>query len=152
MLRSHWKLRLRQVWLLLLLSALPCLAVGRLVRPSPADLPLKAAVVVEEATPDCDPAPVDADPAQQRRRLLSRLGVEAWHAAGNKGHGVKIALLDSGFRGYREHLGKSLPAQVTVRSFRADGDLEAKPSQHGILCGEVLHALAPDAELMLANW
>jgi subtilisin family serine protease len=30
--------------------------------------------------------------------------------------------------------------------------LEAKNSQHGILCGEILHALAPDAQLLLANW
>src|SRR5262249_11422307 len=32
------------------------------------------------------------------------------------------------------------------------GDLEGKDSQHGILCGEVIHALAPEAELLLANW
>jgi subtilisin family serine protease len=41
---------------------------------------------------------------------------------------------------------------VTLRSFRKDGDLEARASQHGILCGEVLHTLAPEAELLLANW
>src|SRR5205807_2164257 len=27
-----------------------------------------------------------------------------------------------------------------------------KDSQHGILCGEVVHALAPAAELLFANW
>src|SRR5262249_54967173 len=25
-------------------------------------------------------------------------------------------------------------------------------SQHGIMCGEIVHALAPDAELLFANW
>ena len=65
---------------------------------------------------------------------------------------MKVAVLDSGFRGYRDYLGKSLPERITVRSFRNDGDLEARNSQHGILCGEVLHALAPDAELLFANW
>ena len=63
-----------------------------------------------------------------------------------------MAILDSGFRGYRDHLGKSLPRHVTVRSFRTDRNLEAKDSQHGILCGEVVHALAPDADLLFANW
>src|SRR5262249_6889417 len=29
---------------------------------------------------------------------------------------------------------------------------EARRSQHGIFCGEVIHALAPDAEILLANW
>ncbi len=45
-----------------------------------------------------------------------------------------------------------MPAHVTVKSFRNDGVLESRDSQHGILCGEVLHALAPDAELLFANW
>ncbi len=65
---------------------------------------------------------------------------------------MKIAILDSGFRGYRDYLGKALPAQLKARSFRMDGNLEARDSQHGILCGEVIHALAPAAELFLANW
>jgi subtilisin family serine protease len=65
---------------------------------------------------------------------------------------VKVAILDSGFRGYREQLGKVLPRNVRVKSFRTDGDLEARPSQHGILCAEVVHAIAPEAELLLANW
>ena len=62
------------------------------------------------------------------------------------------AVLDSGFRGYCQYLGKALPARVTVHSFRDEGNLEARDSQHGILCAEVLHALAPEAELLLANW
>src|SRR5207248_3780044 len=81
-----------------------------------------------------------------------RLGAESWHAAGYRGQGVKVAILDSGFRGYRAFLGKGLPKHVAVRSFRNDGNLEAKDSRHGILCGEVVHALAPDAELLFANW
>ena len=61
-------------------------------------------------------------------------------------------MLDSGFRGYRSFLGDVLPSNVQVRSFRHDGNLEAKESQHGIICGEVIHALAPDAEILFANW
>lgn len=105
-----------------------------------------------EATPDSDPAPPDPFPAKQRARRLASLGVDRWHKAGFKGQGIKVAVLDSGFRGYRAALGKALPKHVTTHSFRADGDLEAKDSQHGILCAEVIHALAPEAELLLANW
>jgi hypothetical protein len=89
---------------------------------------------------------------QERARHLARLGVDRWQGAGFRGKGVTIAILDTGFRGWRDHLGKALPAHVTVRSFRADGNLEARDSQHGILCGEVIHAIAPDAELLFANW
>ena len=107
---------------------------------------------VEEATPDTVSPPSRYSPAWLRRQQLARLGAARWHAAGFRGQGVKIAVLDSGFRGYRQFLGTALPANVTVRSFRDDGNLEARDSQHGILCGEVLHALAPDAELLFANW
>ncbi len=103
-------------------------------------------------TPDSDGPFEVGDPRQLRTQLLSKLGVSAWHAAGHLGRGVKVAILDSGFCGYRAYLGKVLPARVSVRSFRADGNLEARDSQHGVLCGEVIHALAPEAELLLANW
>ena len=75
-----------------------------------------------------------------------------WFAQGYRGQGVKVAILDSGFRGYRRFLGKGLPKTVRTRSFRIDRDLEARDSQHGILCAEVVHAIAPDAELLFATW
>jgi subtilisin family serine protease len=87
-----------------------------------------------------------------RARHLAELGVDGWFKAGSRGHGIKVAILDSGLRGYKDQLGKALPAKVTVRSFRKDGNLEARNSQHGILCGEVIHTLAPEAELLFANW
>ncbi len=88
----------------------------------------------------------------ERQDWLKRLGVDAWQNLGYRGKGIKVAILDSGFRGYRDYLGKELPAKTIVRSFRKDGNLEARDSQHGILCGELVHTLAPDAELLLANW
>jgi hypothetical protein len=105
-----------------------------------------------EDTPTDVVVPSVAEPPRLRVQHVSRLGVGRWHAAGYRGHGLKIAVLDSGFRGYRDHLGQALPARVTARSFRHDGKLEAKDSQHGILCAEVIHALAPEAELLFANW
>src|SRR5262245_18187399 len=115
-------------------------------------LPRGSATAVAWPVPPA--AQAEATPARSAPQLqhLARLGVERWRVAGQRGKGVRVAILDSGFRGYREHLGKSLPAHVLARSFRTDGNLEARDSQHGILCGEVVHALAPDAELLLANW
>jgi subtilisin family serine protease len=84
--------------------------------------------------------------------LLARLGADRWHEAGRRGGGVKVAVLDTGFRGWRDHLGRALPTRVAARSFRTDGGLEARDSQHGIRCGEVVHAIAPDAELLFATW
>jgi subtilisin family serine protease len=106
---------------------------------------LRWALVVLAVTPAalCQ-APAD--------RVLEDLGVRAWHDGGYRGQGVKVAVLDTGFAGYQEQLGKALPAQVRARSFRRDNNLEARDSRHGILCGEVVHAVAPGAELLLANW
>jgi subtilisin family serine protease len=83
---------------------------------------------------------------------LTFLGVDRWHLCGYRGQGIKIAILDTGFRGYRAYLGNTLPARIQTRCFRDDGNFEGKNSQHGILCAEVVHALAPEAELLLATW
>ncbi|MBP3955785.1 S8 family serine peptidase [Gemmata sp. G18] len=87
-----------------------------------------------------------------RAAHLATLGSPDWVDAGFRGQNVKVLVLDTGFRGYRDQLGKSLPAKVTVHSGRKDRNLEFKDSQHGILVAEVVHAIAPDAELLLANW
>jgi subtilisin family serine protease len=133
--------------LLAVLAAFELLAVGPTARPSPA-----REIKFAEQDSTLTSTVASAERRKQRAEQLARLGVDCWHAAGYRGRGVKVAILDSGFRGYRAHLGKALPAQIQVRSFRNDGNLEARDSQHGILCGEVVHALAPEAELLFANW
>lgn len=95
---------------------------------------------------------IRSDVLPPRADLLDRLGISTWHAQGWRGQGLKVAVLDSGFQGYKAHLGAALPPTVRTRSFRFDGNLEAKDSAHGLLCAEVIHALAPEAELLLANW
>jgi subtilisin family serine protease len=105
----------------------------------------------EQTTDNVSPENLEA-PQHQRQLHLSELGIERWHKDGRRGQGLKIAILDSGFRDYEKFLGKGLPARVKVRSFRKDQNLEARDSQHGIFCGEVLHAIAPEAEILLANW
>src|SRR5476651_2603297 len=123
--------RIRWLWLFLLLSA--C---------APAVQPT---VSVEQAAHD-------GTPALERQAHLHGLDVPRWHGRELRGQNIKIAVLDSGFRDYRSFLGKGLPKSVKTRSFRKDRNLEARDSQHGILCAEVIHALAPDAEILLVNW
>jgi hypothetical protein len=104
---------------------------------------------IEQTASDATSAQADCP---TRLHQMERLGLPRWHALGFRGQGVKIAILDSGFRGYRAFLGKGLPQAVRTKSFRLDHDLEARDSQHGILCAEVVHALAPEAELLFAGW
>jgi hypothetical protein len=76
--------------------------------------------------------------------------VEAWHGAGWTGRGIRIGILDSSFTGYSALLGTELPASVTVASFHADG-LERGTNEHGTAVAEIIHDVAPDAELVLVN-
>ena len=46
---------------------------------------------------------------RQQQQHLDRLGVSRWQAAAYRGQGIKVAVLDTGFRGYKDLLGKSLP-------------------------------------------
>src|SRR5688572_25871209 len=135
----------------LFVPALPGEAEGRVSIPPthPGDV----GSVGEEASVNWSPALLRSHPTwlalTQRLRHFHAMGLPQWHLSGYRGRGVKVAILDSGWRGYRQHLTAALPAKVTARSFRKDGNLESKDSQHGILCAEVVHAIAPEAELLL---
>src|SRR5262249_18316899 len=45
-----------------------------------------------------------------------------------------------------------LPAQISVQSFRYRRRIDALNDSHGIRCAEVVHQLAPGAELYFADW
>lgn len=84
---------------------------------------------------------------------------ETWQQAGIDGSGIQVGILDAGFSGYKGLLGKELPPEqrVTVRSFRSDGDLECPDCSdsgkvHGRAVAEIVHDIAPGAELLLANF
>lgn len=69
----------------------------------------------------------------------------------NASAGLKVCVLDLGFRGYASLLGTELPSSVKTRSFRTDGSLEAN-QPHGTGCAEIVHDMMPDAELYLVNF
>lgn len=75
-------------------------------------------------------------------------GAEQWHASGITGKGIKIGIIDGGFKDYEKLLGKELPAKLEVKSFASNGSIGG--SAHGTAVAEIVHAMAPDAELYLA--
>src|SRR5438093_2439697 len=76
----------------------------------------------------------------------------AWQAQGLTGAGVKLAVLDLGFQGYQALLGSELPPSVTAQSFRADGDITGGGQPHGAAAAEIVHEMAPGAQMYLANF
>ncbi|HUF54101.1 MAG TPA: S8 family serine peptidase [Dehalococcoidia bacterium] len=74
-----------------------------------------------------------------------------WHTGGLTGAGVKVGVLDVGFQGYDALLGTELPPSVTVMSFIEGGDIYGD-TPHGAGVAEIVHEMAPDAELYFANF
>ena len=81
------------------------------------------------------------------------IGANLWHDAGIKGQGVKVAIIDGGFKGYQRLLGSELPPaeRVIVRSFNRDEDIEAN-ERHGTAVAEIVYDLAPEATFYLVNF
>jgi subtilisin family serine protease len=80
------------------------------------------------------------------------IGADKWQAAGYKGQGIKIGILDQGFDGYRDLLGRELPFNVTAQSFVPGFAVDKTGVSHGAAVAEVIHDVAPDAELYLAYY
>jgi subtilisin family serine protease len=80
------------------------------------------------------------------------IGADKWQAAGYTGEGMKIAILDQGFDGYRDLLGRELPFNVTAKSFVPGIDIDQTGISHGTAVAEVIHDVAPDAQLYLVYY
>jgi hypothetical protein len=99
------------------------------------------------------PATLTALEGQLTTEGLAPANAPAWHAAGDRGAGVKIGIIDVGFLGYQNLLGSDLPAAVTVKNF-VDGESDIQVDGgdiHGTACAEIVYDTAPQAPLYLAK-
>ncbi|HTP08884.1 MAG TPA: S8 family serine peptidase [Anaerolineae bacterium] len=83
---------------------------------------------------------------------VKAIGADKWQAAGYTGKGMKIGILDQGFDGYRDLLGRELPLKVTAKSFVPGIEVDQTGVSHGTAVAEVIHDVAPDAELYLVYY
>ena len=101
-----------------------------------------------------------------RRRLPSATvgdaatlqGAAAWQAGSTTGAGIRVGIIDGGFAGIAERLGRVLPATVVARCYSSVGTssstlaaCEAEGESHGTEVAESLVAMAPGVELYVAN-
>lgn len=77
---------------------------------------------------------------------VAYINAAAWHAAGWTGEGVRVGVLDLGFAGYEALLGSDLPSDITMETFGWYDEDE----MHGSACAEIIHEVAPDADLVFA--
>lgn len=80
------------------------------------------------------------------------MAAEAWHVLGLDGSGMKVGIIDAGFKGYQAQLGIELPETVTVWGRSSQGvEGGTDTDTHGTSVAEVVHDVAPGAELYLAR-
>jgi subtilisin family serine protease len=85
---------------------------------------------------------------------LSAMRVPEFWSQFPRGDGVRVGILDVGFANYERLLGSELPAHVVARAFFDAGtglDITGGGESHGTACAEIVHDVAPEAELYLAN-
>lgn len=70
----------------------------------------------------------------------------SWQKAGYTGASVKVGVLDVGFSGYQGQEGTSLPSRVDISC-----GIGTSTASHGERVAEVVHNMAPGADLYLAN-
>jgi subtilisin family serine protease len=80
------------------------------------------------------------------------IGADKWQTAGYTGQGIKIGILDQGFDGYRDLQGRELLFNVTAKSFVPGIDIDQTGIAHGTAVAEVIHDVAPDAQLYLVYY
>jgi subtilisin family serine protease len=83
-----------------------------------------------------------------RGQGVASTGAALWHKAGARGEGVKIAVIDLGFNGYRRSQGTGdLPESAVKVDFCGPGRFEG--TSHGTAVAEIAAEMAPDAKLFL---
>jgi len=102
-----------------------------------------------------EPAP-PAAPRKMTTLAVTSEGVAvmnavAWHAEGLTGAGVQVGIIDVQFGGWSDLLGVELPpaGRTTYQAF-GGASLDAD-EVHGTGCAEIVHDIAPDADLFLAH-
>jgi hypothetical protein len=79
----------------------------------------------------------------------SLIGSYQWHPFGLTGKGIKVGVIDLGFKGYESLLGVELPSYVTTKTMGNYSNFTS--SYHGTACAEIVHDMVPEAELFLVN-
>ncbi len=92
-------------------------------------------------------APVRAHTEGSVSEGVAASGAGAWQTSGNTGSGVKVAIVDGGFTGLSTEVGAgNLPAATVVNG---DHCQNVNDSDHGTAVAEIVHQMAPGAQLFL---
>lgn len=87
---------------------------------------------------------------------FAEIGASEYHASNYTGDGVKVAVIDTEFNGWQDRVTEGeLPSSLVTKQFLPDGtmtdtlSIEADDGPHGAAAAEIIHDIAPDAQLYL---
>ena len=81
----------------------------------------------------------------------------SWNQAGITGQGIKVGIIDDGFKGFQDLMGTELPMTVEARCYTEIGESTnnldncENDSHHGTGVAENIMDIAPDVSLYIAN-
>ncbi len=99
-------------------------------------------------TPEPPPSPAGLEASLTARTSegVAAMNAVAWHAAGYRGQGIRVGIIDPGFGGYQDLLGTDLPPASRVK-FKAFGAAQLDAANpHGTACAEIVTDIVPDVE------
>jgi hypothetical protein len=82
---------------------------------------------------------------------IDTINAGAWHADGFTGQGIKVGVIDIEFFGWQTLVGDELPGPGMVHFQSFGAPASSAGEVHGTAVAEIIHDLAPDAELYLAH-
>ena len=109
---------------------------------------------VRPPLPVSEPVAVEAGSGSPGEELI-KTNAAAWQDAGFTGHGVRLGIVDffgqSGWSAAQTAGEVPAPAGTFCRSFGTTCDVFAGSEVHGVAVAEVVHDMAPDAQVYLAT-
>ena len=94
--------------------------------------------------------PIRAVPESVRGEGIGASGATSWHRSGLRGAGAKVAVIDLGFRGWRDsRRNGDLPASTVAVDFCSGGVDGPIARNHGTAVAEIVAEMAPAARLYL---
>ncbi len=94
--------------------------------------------------------PIRAVPEAVRGEGVAATGALTWHRSGLRGAGAKVAVIDLGFRGWRDsRRNGDLPASTVAVDFCSGGLDGPIAVNHGTAVAEIVAEMAPAASLYL---
>lgn len=98
--------------------------------------------------------PIEPDLHIVESEGVERIGAQVYSGKGYTGRGIKVGVIDVGFVGVPSLQSQGELPDLHYRDFTGEGifeqgDLDEDASVHGSACAEIVHDVAPDAEIYL---